>query len=124
MNNLENKWSAKVCQTCSLPCAQTCGRAQLTPPVIGHDCMAARCLRLGSPTGLLGPRLLAPAAQRTTASARTAPVVAAMTTYAAPTSAQAIEHNLLAVSGLEPHSLWTFFAQLSAIPRPSKQEDK
>ena len=29
-----------------------------------------------------------------------------------------------AVDGLEPVSLWTFFAQLSSIPRPSKHEER
>ncbi|MEW6250845.1 MAG: hypothetical protein AB1716_09370, partial [Planctomycetota bacterium] len=34
------------------------------------------------------------------------------------------ETNAAAVAGLEPAAVWRFFAELAAVPRPSKHEDQ
>lgn len=44
---------------------------------------------------------------------------------AAPASADALTAaNVATVAPLAPQPLWTFFAQIAALPRPSKQEER
>ena len=34
------------------------------------------------------------------------------------------QDNLRAVENLQPAAVWRFFAEIAAVPRPSKQEEK
>ena len=47
-----------------------------------------------------------------------------MVAAAAPASSSLADANVATVAGLRPQPLWRYFAQLSALPRPSKQEER
>ena len=42
----------------------------------------------------------------------------------APAASPLADANVAVVAGLSPQPLWRFFGELSALPRPSKQEER
>ena len=42
----------------------------------------------------------------------------------APAASPLADANVATVAGLTPQPLWRFFGELSALPRPSKQEER